>query len=227
MAWPVDAIYQTFVAWTRIRSAFLNQIQERIVDVIGGRKTLKKLEVDGVGDQAPGAAPGDIVASGTIAAGADVTAAFDMTAGGNVTSTAGDVSAQVNVTATTGKVSALVGDVEGEHLVGLGGTPGAVVGVGAGAGAVLTIGGVDSRHVLNLTSGAAPLATPWALGTITFAKSYVNPPTVVMTPVVGTNALGVAEVSLIGAGPYTGYTWSTPVAPMPAQAYVWRVAVIG
>lgn len=61
MAWPVSARYQDFIAkTTRISAAFLNAIQDAIIGAVGGSKSLKRVTVDGVGNQSPPSSLGDL-----------------------------------------------------------------------------------------------------------------------------------------------------------------------
>src|SRR4051812_8580586 len=63
MSWWASSRYQTFVGnVTTITAAFLNAVQDAIIDIGSGAKTLRKVHADGVGNQASGAADGQIYA---------------------------------------------------------------------------------------------------------------------------------------------------------------------
>lgn len=65
MAWPVDALYEVIVAGvTTAKKTLADAIQNAIIGVVGGGKSIKKLWVDGVGDVASAVAAGDIKVSG-------------------------------------------------------------------------------------------------------------------------------------------------------------------
>lgn len=75
MAWPVTSRFQDFVdGTTNVVAAFLHAVQDAIVGVYGGGKTLKSVQVDGTGDAAATASPGDVVASGNVVAGGALSA---------------------------------------------------------------------------------------------------------------------------------------------------------
>lgn len=75
MAWPVNARFQNFVSnTTRIAAAFLHAVQDAIIGVVGGTKSVASVDVDGVGDQAASAGAGNIRATGNMVAGGRVTA---------------------------------------------------------------------------------------------------------------------------------------------------------
>lgn len=67
MAWPLTARYQTYVAnvttWT---AAAANAIQDAVYKVVGGSRSVTKLDADAVGDQATRAANGEIWATNGI-----------------------------------------------------------------------------------------------------------------------------------------------------------------
>jgi hypothetical protein len=52
MAWPVDSLYETLLAnVTTVKAATHTAIQQAIVNAVGGAHSLKKMLVDGTGDQ--------------------------------------------------------------------------------------------------------------------------------------------------------------------------------
>lgn len=89
MAWPIDARFQTFVAnVTTITAGFMNEIQDKVYGLIGGSRTVRKLSIDGTGDQANGLGNGTLYVSG------------DITTDGDVTLASGNVGVTGNVDAT-------------------------------------------------------------------------------------------------------------------------------
>jgi len=114
MAWPVNARYETLVAGvTAVKKTFGDAMQDAIINLYGGDRTVVSLHADGTGDQASAAGAGSIHATNGF-----------VTASGNVTAFAGDIGA------TLGNVSA------GSYLA-AGGTRSSTT---AGAGQGLTIG---------------------------------------------------------------------------------------
>lgn len=81
MAWWVDALYQTMQTGDIVSHDLLNAIQQAIVDIGGGGKSLKKLTVDGVGRVATTVADGfaSVLKGIVIPGGADGDTAFDVT----------------------------------------------------------------------------------------------------------------------------------------------------
>ncbi len=55
MAWPIDARYQTFRYGTPVSPDFLNSLQDGVLGVIGGGQSIKRLQIDGIGNQASNA----------------------------------------------------------------------------------------------------------------------------------------------------------------------------
>jgi len=54
MAWPVNARFQNFVdGTTNITAAFLHALEDAIIGVVGGGKTVKRVTADGAGDAVP------------------------------------------------------------------------------------------------------------------------------------------------------------------------------
>jgi hypothetical protein len=77
---------------TAIAHDFLNSIQDVVVNLYGGKRTVVSLWADGVGDQPSAAMPGDVVG-------------LNVTAGQNLIASAGDVVAMDgNIRAATGHV---------------------------------------------------------------------------------------------------------------------------
>jgi len=91
MAWPVNAFYESLVAGvTTVKKTLGDAIQQSIINLYGGTKTLVSLDVDGVGDQAATAAAGTVLASGTI-----------RSAAGDLIATAGNIAASLGYVGAT------------------------------------------------------------------------------------------------------------------------------
>jgi len=122
MAWRLSR-YQDFIAnITTITADFLNAVQDAIVDVYNGARTLKKAHVDVTGDQASsyGSEVFHVTGNTKLEGNANVTIDLSVggatTSGGSVTSTAGDVVAAGGVVRAAGSNSG-TGNVkaEGSH----------------------------------------------------------------------------------------------------------------
>lgn len=81
MAWWVDALFQNMLPGDIVSSDLLNAIQQGVVDIGGGGRSLKKLTVDGVGKVSTTVASGfaSILKGIVIPGGADADTAFDVT----------------------------------------------------------------------------------------------------------------------------------------------------
>ena len=105
MAWPLSRLL-TFANGTTVTPSFLNDtIQDYIIGIFGGTKSVKSVHADGVGGNTASAAAGEIKATGAATISGNIVSVH-----GNVTSDTGYVSAGTTVTAGTG-VTSTTGDV--------------------------------------------------------------------------------------------------------------------
>ena len=201
MAWPVTARYQTFVdATTRIVAAFLHAMQDALIGLYSGTKSVKALAVDGVGNQTVALTAGmlDAVAihsQSTIAAGGLISSLGSLEAGigitadtgnitatlGNIVAAAGSMTAQTGILCAAGSIEAQgdptsnQGTVLAVHYKGTGGAP-TKSNEGTGVAATVAAGSTDARGSVRLTLTGAT----GDLVRINYAKAYATAPIVVM-----------------------------------------------
>src|SRR5258707_15706260 len=110
MGWPIDAVFEVLTALTTtVKAATHTEIQNKIVDVIGGRRSIKSLWIDGVGS----------VASAVAAGAARIANGLTVDAGG-IAVTLGDIVANVgDIKTTLGSIRAVQTgqSVRGYHLI--------------------------------------------------------------------------------------------------------------
>jgi hypothetical protein len=177
MAWPVSSRFIDFIAnVTAIAHDFLNAVQDAVVNLYGGVRTVVSLRADGVGDQVAGGSPGDIRGVNLIAdtdvqaTGGDVRANA-----GNVRAVAGHLEAgQMKIGTSMPTPSCALGQVYKDLIP---------IGWGRfvyGGGAVSMSSGVNIKSVVRndvgdytITLGTAP-PLPGFHG-VAFAMAYSDP----------------------------------------------------
>jgi hypothetical protein len=193
MAWPVSGTWEARVSGvTVIKVSWAAALDAALNGLYGGTKTIVSLDVDGVGDQAAGAAAGDIEATGDINAGGSMTA-------DSITLSPGGLQADGD--------GVFGGIVKAPRIVEEGATALQIAdwtlgggGAGWGGGAVVqqTLG-TDQAGYVRVLVGAVPAANP----TLTLAYADGNFPN---TPY----AVGVIDAITGGGG--------SPFVPISAVA---------
>jgi hypothetical protein len=159
MAWPVNARYETLTAnISTIKKALLDALQDAIIGIYGGARSIKFLNVDGTGDQAStatGAGGVNTVLAGGVLCGT-LTASTLLESGGNA-----DIDGDVNV--LTGKlvVGGTVSGDSGDGLVkakryystGTALVAGDFTLVNWGGSPAVTVGGTDTAFYINIVAG--------------------------------------------------------------------------
>ena len=129
-------------------------------------------------------------------------------------------------TSTPGQRLVVVGTVSGQHLKGIGNTPSAVVGAGAGTGASVSITGSDVAGKITLTTGTLPSASAVAT-TLTFASAYSSTPYVIFSAANSLTSLlsGASMVAL--ASTDSSFTLTSGTVALTALVnYEWNYIVI-
>jgi len=154
---------------------------------------------------------------------------------GNITPNTGTftvLTATVSVAAPVGAIAALTDTtILTNHLSGNSSIPTIAVdaGAGTGASATLTTGSTDLAGVINVITGATPVAAS-LFATITFSTAFLNAPFVVVTPANGTAASQSGAVALYanaGSTTTTAFSVSCGSSAPAAGTYQFAYIVIG